>query len=208
MYAVVSASAWAWVAIAGVASHLALFGLLHWLEPQLRPKTNIISDYGDTASSSVATVAFFAFAAIWLALALALYSALPRNLMLAAGQVLFFLAVIGITIGALFPETADPRTSSVLAKLQNIVARPGLFLGIILVSIGLRGATGWGDLWPMLLVLSLVAAAMLPITIGVLLERGFGGVGQRAIFACVYGWAVLVSTRILSIGRQSELLGP
>jgi hypothetical protein len=92
------------------------------------------------------------------------------------------LAVVGIATGALLPETADPRTAPILAKLQNIVARPGLFLGIILVSIGLRGASGWGDIWPVLLALSLVAAAMLPITIAVMLERGLGGVGQRLIF--------------------------
>lgn len=206
MSAAMSPSRWASVAIAGIASHVALFALLHWLEPQLSPKASIISDYGETASSFVATIAFFAFAAIWLALAIALSSASPSNLILAFGRVLFLLAVVGIATGALFPETADPRTASIAARLQGIVARPGLFLGIVLVSIGLRSANGWGDLWPVLLALSLVAAAMLPITIAVMLERGLGGVGQRLIFVLVYAWAVLVALRILAPARSSEQL--
>jgi hypothetical protein len=198
-----SPSVWASVAIAGVASHAALFALLHWLEPQLSPKASIISDYGATASSSVATIAFFAFAAIWLALGIALGSAAPGGFVLASGRVLFVLAFVGIATGALLPETADPRTASVLARLQNIVARPGLFLGIILVSIGLRGAAGWVDLWPTLLALSLVAAAMLPITIAVLLERGLGGMGQRFLFLLLYAWVVLVAVRILASARTT-----
>jgi hypothetical protein len=199
-----SPSAWASVAIAGVASHLALFALLHCLEPQLSPKASIISDYGQTASSSAATIAFLAFAAIWLALAIALSTASPRGLVLNSGRALFLLAAVGIVTGALFPETVDPRTASIVAKLQNLVARPGLFLGIILVSIGLRGAKGWGDLWPILLALSLIAAAMLPITIAIMLERGLGGVGQRLIFVLVYAWSTLVAYRVLASERSSE----
>jgi hypothetical protein len=201
-----SPSTWASIAIAGVASHLSLFALLHWFEPQLSPKASIISDYGETASSFVAATAFFAFAAIWLALAIALRSASPHNLFLASGRALLLLAVVGITTGALVSGTADPRTGSILAKLQSIVARPGLFLGIILVSIGLRSTKGWGDIWPILLALSLVAAAMLPITIALMLERGLGGVGQRLIFVLVYARAVLVALRILASPRRSEPL--
>jgi hypothetical protein len=196
MVAKLPAVAWASLAIAGVVAHIALFGLLHWLEPQLSPKSAIISDYAQTSSGPIATSAFLAFAGIWLSIALALAAASPRGSALTFGRVFLVLAAVGIVTGAALPETADPRTSSILASLQNLFARPGLFLAVILVSLGLRDASGWADLWPRLLALSSVAAAMLPVTIGVLLEQGYAGLGQRAIFALLYVWVVVVAIRL------------
>lgn len=193
-----SQSTWAGIAVAGMACHIVLFGLLHWLEPQLSPKSAIFSDYVKTRSSRIVRSALVAFAAMWLSMAIVLAGASPGNPFLASGRVLFLLAVIGMGIAAFSPSSGDPRSPTVLAKVQNLLARPGLFLGVVLVSVGLRGASGWGDLWPVLLVLSLATAAMLPITIGLLLERGLGGVGQRVIFALLYAWVVVVATRVLA----------
>lgn len=198
-----SQTMWAGVAIAAVAAHFGLFGLLHWLEPQLSPKSSIISDYAETGSVWVATGAFLAFALVWLALAIALGGTAPSSPILTAGRVLFALAVLAILVGTLQPSSGDPRTPSALARVQNLVARPGLFLGIVLVSVGLRSVPGWGDLWPKLLLLSLAAAAMLPVTIAFLLERGLGGVAQRVIFALVYVWVVLVSSRIIATAGRA-----
>jgi hypothetical protein len=197
--------AWTSLAIGGAVAHIVLFGLLHWLEPHLSPKSAIISDYAHTSSASLATSAFLAFAGIWLSLAVALAGTSPRGSALTSGRVLLVLAAVGIVTGAVLPETADPRTSSILASLQNLFARPGLFLAVILVSLGLRGASGWADLWPSLLALSLVAAATLPITIGVMLEQGYAGVGQRAIFALLYVWVVVVAMRLAKPKADSEV---
>jgi len=85
-----------------------------------------------------------------------------------------------------------------LARFSNLVARPGLFLAVVLVSVGLRGASAWQDLWPTLLALSLANVALLVISIVALLERGWGGIGQRIIFGVLYVWVVAVALRILA----------
>ncbi len=120
------------------------------------------------------------------------------------GQVLFGLAVIAILVAAVLPSSADPRTGSALASLMNLVARPGLFLGAVLVSWGLRTAKGWKDLAPTLLGLSLVVVVLLVVTIALLLDRGLGGLGQRALFVALYLWAGLVARRI---GRYASPVG-
>ena len=201
--AAASSSVWAVVAVLAVACHFALFALLHWLEPQLSPKASIISDYGETGSAWIGSLAFLAFASVWLALSIALPSALAGNWLLAGGRILFALSAIGIVAGAFLPESMDPRTAGPLARIVNLVARPGLFLALVLVSAGLRGIPEWRDLSVLLLALSVVTAALLPFTVAVLLDRGFGGVGQRAIFALVYVWVIVVSTRLIAIGGRA-----
>lgn len=189
------------VAIVAAASHLTLFALLHWLEPQLGVKASIISDYGETGSAWIGSLAFLAFAAVWLALAIALQAAAPANAWLTTGRVLFALSVGSIAAGAVFPEMMDPRTGGPLARIVNLLARPGLFLGIVLVSVGLRSVPGWGDVSTLLIGLSVAAAVLLPVTVAVLLERGVGGVGQRAIFLLLYVWVVVVSVRLIGVGQ-------
>ena len=191
------------VALVAVASHLVLCALLHVLEPQISPISGIISDYAATESAILAKGTFVAFAAVWLSLAIALGGVARRAAPLSIGRELLALAAVSIALLTFVPEVADPRTPSVLAKVGNLVARPGLFLGIVLVSIGLRRAPGWDDLRGTLLSLSLTKAAFLPFTIAVLLDRGWGGVGQRAIFGLVYAWVALVASRLRSAaGRQ------
>ena len=51
-------------------------------------------------------------------------------------------------------------------------------------------------------VLAMILSAALVVTIGVLLERDLGGVGQRAIFALLYLWIGLVVTRSLRDARE------
>ena len=201
--AATSSSVWAVIALLAIACHFVLFALLHWLEPQLSPKVSIISDYGETGSAWIGSLAFLAFASVWLALSFALPTALPDNWLLGAGRMLFALSAISIVAGAFLPESMDPRTAGPLAKIINLAARPGLFLAIVLVSAGLRRIPEWRDLSTLLLSLSIVAAALLPLTVAVLLDRGFGGVGQRAIFGLVYAWVLIVSVRLIAVGGRT-----
>jgi hypothetical protein len=199
-----STGKWAKIALVCVSCHVIAFGLLHLLEPELSPISSIISDYSQTKSSGLATVAFLVFAAIWACLALALSQLPTRPLLVTLGQVLFGLAVLGIVTGAVAPSTADPRTSSLLSSLQNLVARPGLFLGVLLVSVGLRRVAAWADVAPKLIALSVLAIALLIATVGFLLELGLGGVAQRTVFLALYAWAVLVSLRIIKTQRSEQ----
>lgn len=191
------------VAIGAVGAHALLFLTLHALEPGLDPLASIISDYAQTESAPVAIAAFLAFATVWGALAVALWTP-PRNPWLLAGRGLFALAAFAMIIAAFFPETADPRTGSVIARIQNLLARPGLFLGAVLVSWGLRRTPGWEDLAIKLIGMALGAAALLGATIAVLLQYGLGGLGQRAIFILLYLWVWLVGGRIT---RNTKRLG-
>lgn len=184
------------VAIAAAAAHALLFLSLHVLEPGLRPAASVISDYARTGHAGVATAAFLAFGVVWGSLAIALAAA-PRARTITVGRVLFGLALLAIVFAALFPATADPRTGSAPARVQNLIARPGLFLGVILVSTGLRSSPGWRDLGGRLLSLALVAAVLLVLTVAVLLDAGLGGLGQRAIFVLLYLWVWLVARRTL-----------
>lgn len=184
------------VAMGAVCVHALLFLTLHALERGLDPLVSIISDYAQTDSGSLAIAAFLAFATVWGVLTVAL-SAPPRNAWLLAGRGLFALAAFAIVIAAFFPQTADPRTGSVIARIQNLLARPGLFLGAVLVSWGLRRTPGWEDLAIKLIGIALGAAALLGATIAVLLQYGLGGLGQRAIFILLYLWVWLVGSRII-----------
>lgn len=191
------------VAIGAVGAHAVLFLTLHALEPGLDPVASIISDYAQTESAPLVVAAFLAFAAVWGSLAVAL-SAPPSNAWLLAGRGLFALAAIAIVIAAVFPETADPRTGTAIARIQNLLARPGLFVGVLLVSWGLRRAPGWERLANWLLGMAFGAVALLGATIIVLLPSGVGGIGQRAVFVILYLWVWLIGRRI---ARSPKALG-
>lgn len=178
-----------------VAAHVLLFLGLHVLEPQLSPVNSIISDYAGTDSAGVAAATFIVFAALWLALAGALG---PGHIALHIGRGLFVLASIFILAGVFFPESMDPRTGTVLSRVQNLLARPGLFVGVVAVSVGAAMTPGWASVARPLLGLSLSALLLLVFTVAVLLERGLGGVGQRLIFVLLYSWAVLVSRHVMT----------
>jgi hypothetical protein len=179
--------------------------LLHILESQLSPSSSIISDYTQTASAWLANLAFLVFAAMWASLSTAL-AKVSDNRLVFTGRILFTLAFIAILVGIAFPASMDPRSGSLLSKIQNLLARPGLFLGVILVSIGLLRQDGWKLLAPKLLSLSIAAFVLLAITIIVLIPRDLGVIGQRLIFLTLYVWAALIALRTLKIPHQAEML--
>jgi hypothetical protein len=191
------------LAIICVLAHGLLFGLLHFMEPQLSPSGSIISDYKYTASAWLATLSFLFFATVWASLSIAL-AQVPRSRLILAGRILFVLAFIFILAGNMFPSSLDPRSGTLLSNLQNILARPGLFMGVVLVSAGLSGKTGWKSIARILLVMSIVAFILLIVTITVLLPRQLGGIGQRLVFLLLYLWVLLISYKILKINTASD----
>jgi Protein of unknown function (DUF998) len=192
------------LAIVAVVYHLSAFIALHVLEPQLSPISGIISDYSSTDSKWLVVSTFLAFGAIWAILALAL-SWPAQGWWLLAGRVLFALAAVGLVLGAIVPSAADPRTPTALATILNFVARPGLLVGIVIASLYLRGDPRWSDLSPKLVLLASAAFLLTLVSVTILLQAGFAGLGQRAVFIILYVWVGLVSTRIISLaGMTSE----
>jgi hypothetical protein len=189
------------LAVGAAATHALLFLVLHVLEPELSPAASILSDYGQTEHAPVAITAFIAFAVVWGALAVALSGASAGRSVL-VGRFLFALAMAAILVAAIFPSTADPRTGSVIARVQNLVARPGLFVGVLLISIGLRGAAGWDQMARTLIVVAGTATVLLVLTVGLLLAAGLGGVGQRALFLLLYFWVWVVARQTISLSAR------
>ena len=191
------------VAIAAAAVHAALLLALHLLEPGISPRASIVSDYSQTAHAAWATATFIAFGIIWGAMAIALSDA-ARSKNVQVGRVLFTLAMIAILIAAIFPATADPRTGSVVARIQNLVARPGLFLGVLLVSLGVRRVAGWEAVTKRLMSLAAAAIVLLVATIGFLLQAGLGGVGQRILFLLLYAWVWTAARNAAELSKRSK----
>ena len=109
------------------------------------------------------------------------------------------LAALSILAVAVAPEIGDPRTEGLAARVVNVLPRPGLFAGILLVSLAVRGSPGWGPTASVLTVLAVISLLLLILTIAVLLEAGYAGLGQRALFVCVYAWVGIVSVRLMSV---------
>ncbi len=187
--------------IAGVAAaaHALGFIALHFLEPELRVSSSIISDYGATDSAWLATLAFLLFGAVWAALAFALSGSVASSRALSAARGLFLLAAVSIFATAVFPEHADPRTGSLFSTVQNILTRPGLFLGILLTSLGLRSEPRWREVGLVLVLISTACIIVLLATVGLLLEAGLGGYGQRLIFVLVYLWVFLLTRPMMGV---------
>ncbi len=184
-------------------AHGIIFGLLHLLEPQLSPSSSIISDYFLTSSNWLVTIALLFFALSWASLSVALVE-VPKSRLIVAGRILFVLAFISIIIGIVSPASMDPRTGSFLSKIQNLFARPGLFLGILLISLGLSGKPGWDIHARILLTLSIIVSILLVITIKILLPMELGGIGQRLIFLLIYVWIWLITTHIIKLADSKR----
>ncbi|MCB0664560.1 MAG: DUF998 domain-containing protein [Saprospiraceae bacterium] len=186
------------IGLVSMVTHLLSFSFLHYLEPQLNPATSLISDYTQTPGAWLASLSFIFFATGWASLSIAL-SDVSGSRFVAIGQLLFFLAFISILAGTVFPSSMDPRTGTVLSKIQNLLARPGLFIGILLISKGLSKKAEWRTVASTLLFLSIFALILLGLTIGILIPKDLGGIGQRLVFLLLYIWIWLVASHLLHL---------
>jgi len=187
-----------------ILAHGLIFGLLHFLESQLSPSSSIISDYFYTSSTWLVTIALLFFAIGWASLSIALVE-VPQSRLLLIGRILFVLAFISIIVGIVFPTSMDPRTGTLLSKIQNLLARPGLFLGVLLISLGLLGKPGWKVQARILLTLSITVSIFLVITIKTLLPMELGGIGQRLIFLLLYVWIWLTATHTIKLTDSNNI---
>ena len=180
------------LAVVACGVHALLFFALHVLEPGLSPASSIISDYAGAGQATLTAATFVTFAVVWASLAVALGAA-PSARTLDVGRALMALASAAILFVAVVPEWADPRAAGAVAQVQNLLARPGLFVAIVLVSLGLRPAPSWRRSRDALLGLAIGCALGLVLTVTVLLAAGYGGIGQRVLFLALYVWVWLAA---------------
>jgi Protein of unknown function (DUF998) len=189
-----------------VVVHCAVFVILHLLQPHLSVSTSLISDYAATEHRFLTSVAYLAFATVWFALARALgrITLVPLATITLA-RLLFVIAGVTIVLAAFDPMATDPRHRDSLGAMRTIMtrfARPGLFVGVVLVSLGVRRLPGWEDIAPKLTAVAAAALVVFVATIALLLNAGLGGIGQRLLFLLIYAWVLLFAGRLVSLTRQ------
>jgi len=188
------------LAVAAAFAHLLAFVALHVLEPDVSMVSGIISDYGHGEYAWLQRLSFVFFAVMWGTLSGAM-SILPQRRPTIVARVIFVAVVPLLLVGAVVPSAMDPRDPTFLSTVLN-ASRPAQFLAMLLVSVGLRKSSGWEDLARVLLALTLAACVLLAVSLAFLLEAGYAGLTQRAVFAIFYGWVGLLSVRLMRAGSQ------
>jgi len=190
------------LAIAAAVAHLLAFVALHVLAPDVSMVSGIISDYGRGEYAWLQRLSFVLFALMWGTLSGAM-SILPQRRPTVVARVVFLAVVPMLLVGAVVPSAMDPRDPTFLSTALN-AGRPAQFVAMLLVSIGLRKSRGWEDLARALLALTLAAFVLLVVSLAVLLEAGYAGLTQRAVFAIFYGWVGLLSVRLIRAGGHAR----
>jgi hypothetical protein len=190
------------LAMAAVMAHGLLFILLHLRAPTLGVADSLISDYA-RSEHGLTSAAYLAFATVWLALAGALgrVTLVPKA-SISIGRLLFTVAAVTIVLAAFDPVATDPRHRESLGAMRTLMsrfARPGLFVGIVLISLGVRRVPGWENLSGSLIGLAVAAMTVYVVTIVIMLNVGWAGLGQRVLFLVVYAWVLLVSGRLATL---------
>ena len=162
--------------------------------------SGIISDYGRREYAWLQRLSFVFFAVMWGALSGAM-SILPQRRPTIVARLIFVAVVPLLLVGAVVPSAMDPRDPTFLSTALN-ASRPAQFVAMLLVSVGLRKSSGWEDRARVLLALTLAAFALLLVSLAVLLEAGYAGLTQRAVFAIFYAWVSLLSVRLIRASSQ------
>ena len=188
------------MALVAILLHVVVFATLHVLNPDLGLIESLYTDYLGTESATLTRVGFLLFASTWAALALALRSVLPAGLASNIVTVLLLLASASLGYSStLDAAAADPRLAAGPSVLRGAIGlfRLGLFVSLVVASISLRRVQGWRRVAQALTVVSAVNLAILVLSLTVLLDCGWAGLGQRLVFALTYTWVVAVAWRML-----------
>jgi hypothetical protein len=190
--------------------HLAVFAALHALVPPLDPVSSIITDYLDSPYRSLSRSTFAAFGLMWAAVAAGMWRTLPRWRLTVAGVVLMALGVLSLVLVTLRPPIADPRNATeagmALARVGGI-GRTSLFISLVVLSLVVRRQPRSRTVGGVMLGLATAAILLLAITLASLLERGYAGIAQRAIFLVLYTWVLLAALRVIAPHRESDRRG-
>lgn len=179
------------------AYHLIAFASLHVLVSSLDPADSLITDYLDSSWRPLARSTFVAFGVMWAAVAVGLWRVLPRHGLEVLGLLLMAGGIAALFVVVLVPETAAPGTVSgatggALVRAVSI-GRLCLFASLLVLSLAVRDEPGWWHISTWLLTLSVASILLLAVTLTTLIDNGWGGLGQRAIFILLYAWAAIAA---------------
>jgi MFS family permease len=195
-----------------MAAHLALtlaiafvglVAVLHGVRADLVPRAHVLSEYALGPTGWLMALAFFALAASFGALLMALWTSLPgwRGVV---GRAALVVAALGAAMGGLFPMDpigTPPEQASASAQLHNLafmLGGPGTLAAITFVNLTLARQPAWRGARRMLLITSALAwLAMIVFFVAVSMLMGDPQGGDRAIGVwnrlLVLSWVVWVA---------------
>ena len=164
-----------------------LVAVLHGVHADLVPRAHVLSEYALGPTGWLMALAFFALAASFSALLVALWTSLPgwRG---ALGRTTLAIAAIGAAMGGLFPMDpigTPPDQASTSAQLHNVafmLGGPGMLAAITFVNWALGRQPAWRGARRMLLITGALAClAMVALFVAVSMLMGDPQGGDRAI---------------------------
>jgi hypothetical protein len=201
------------IALALVIGFVGLVAVLHGVRADLVPHAHVLSEYALGPAGWLMTLAFFALAASFAALLVALWTSL-RGWHGVLGRAALVIAAVGAAMGGLFPMDpigTPPEQVSASAQLHNLafmLGGPGTLAAITFVNLTLARQPAWRDARRMLLITSALAwLAMVTFFVAVSMLMGDPQGGDRAIGVCnrllVLSWAVWVICLSIEQARKS-----
>jgi MFS family permease len=190
------------LALALAIAFVGLVAVLHAVRADLVPRAHVLSEYALGPAGWLMALAFFALAASFAALLVALWTSLPgwRGVL---GRAALVIAALGAAMGGLFPMDpigTPPEQASVSAQLHNLafmLGGPGALAAITFVNSSLARQPAWRGARRMLLITSALAwLAMVVFSVAVSMLMGDPQGGDRAIGVwnrlLVLSWVVWV----------------
>ena len=195
----------AWLTIGCLAWFVAAVVVLHLLRPDVDVLSRVTSEYAVGPYGFLMSSAYVAISVALVALGLGLGRALSVPARRSAGVVLLFLAALGVMVASFFPiDVGAPKPVTFSGRMHRfgaIVGFVSMTLSPLLLARSFRRDDSWRDLsWPGVVVGTLGLLGFAAIQI-VLLERGLGGIAQRAVLVIVVAWMMMVALRLVALAR-------
>ena len=188
-----------------------LVALLHVVRADLVPRAHVLSEYALGPTGWLMALAFFALAASFAALLIALWTSLPgwRGVL---GRAALVIATLGAAMGGLFPMDpigTPPEQASTSAQMHNLgfmLGGPGTLAAITFVNLALARQPAWRGARRTLLITSVLAwLAMVVFFVAVSMLMGDPQGGDHAIGVwnrlLVVSWVVWVACLSMNIRR-------
>lgn len=184
------------LAMAGFALFIVILIAFHFIQPELNPMTRFGSEYAAGELGWLMKLAFFAFAAGLLSLALSLWFGVAAQGRSTVGIILLAVAAIGILGSGLFNadlQGGDRTQTGVLHDLFGFLAFLALIPAMFLVSRRLRRLGPSAGFYRALRVLPWLVLALFLLMMFVFGPVGLVGLGQRLFLIAMFAWLIMVA---------------
>ena len=185
----------------GFAIFIALMTAFHFIQPELNPLERFGSEYVLGRLGWIMNVAFLSFAGGLTAFAIALGRAIRPPARSRRGQVLFFIAALGIFGSGVF--NADPNGQAeswqgIGHAIAGLLAFLSILPAMVVVSKRLQQANALAGGYSVLRVLSWVNVALFLAAMFLFEPLGLAGLGQRIFLLGMFAWLLIASEGIRS----------